>query len=78
MDDVIILLNLIFTDLQGYQIRLGESADKQRHRLFLLKTGIHVAHTNLSLSNTQFWHYIKQLEKEFTELLEEILKKLLM
>ena len=45
-DDIIILLNFIFTYLQGYQITPGLSTNKQRHRLLLLKTG-----TNPSLSN---------------------------
>ena len=46
-DDVIILLNYIFTGLHGYQITPGLSTNKQRHRFLLLKTGIHVAPTNL-------------------------------
>ena len=46
-DDIIILLNFIFTGLQGYKITPGLSTDKQRRRLLLLKTGIHVAPTHL-------------------------------
>ena len=47
MDDIIILLNFIFTGLHGYQIMPGLSTDKQRHCLLLLKMGIHVAPTHL-------------------------------
>ena len=46
-DDIVILLNFIFTGLHGYQIMPGLSTNKQRHRLLLLKTGIHVAPTHL-------------------------------
>ena len=49
MDDIIILLNFIFTGLHGYEITAGLSTDKQRQRLLLLKTGIHVAPTNLKV-----------------------------
>ena len=45
-NDIIILLNFIFTDLHGYQITPGLSSNKQR-RLLLLKTGIHVEPTHL-------------------------------
>ena len=45
--DEIILSNFIFTGLHGYQITPGLSVDKQRHRLLLLKTGIHVTPTYL-------------------------------
>ena len=44
-DDIIILLIFIFS-LHCYQIKPGLS-NKQKHRLFLLKTGIHVAPTHL-------------------------------
>ena len=47
MDDIIILLNFIFTGLQGYEVTPGLSTNKQRHHLLLLKTGIHVARTYL-------------------------------
>ena len=46
---IIILLNFIFTDLYGYEITPGLSTDKQRHRLLLLKTGIHVAPSHLQV-----------------------------
>ena len=46
-DDIIILLNIIFTGLYGYEITPGLSTNKQRHRLLLPKTGIHVAPTHL-------------------------------
>ena len=46
-DDIIILLNYMFTRLHGYQIMPGLSTDKRRHRLLLLKTGIHLAPTHL-------------------------------
>ena len=46
-DDSVILLNFIFTGLYGYQITPGLSAYKQRHRLLLSKTGMHVAPTYL-------------------------------
>ena len=46
-DDVIILMNFIFTGLHGYQIAPGLGSSKQRHRLLLLKTGIHVAPARL-------------------------------
>ena len=48
-DDIIILLKFTFTDLHGYQITPGWSTDKQRHRLLLLKTGINVAPTHVSV-----------------------------
>ena len=38
-DDIIILLNFIFTSIHGYQITQGLSTNKQRHRLLLLKGG---------------------------------------
>ena len=56
-DDIIILLNIIFTGLHGYQNTPGLSTNKQRHRLLLLRTEIHVAPTHLYLSNAQFWQY---------------------
>ena len=46
-DEIIILLNFIFTGLHGYQITPSSSTNKQRHRLLLLKTGITVAPTHL-------------------------------
>ena len=48
-DDIIILLNFIFTCLHGYQITPGLSTNKERHCLSLLKTGIHVAQTHLQV-----------------------------
>ena len=47
MDDIIILLNFIFTGLHGYEITPGLSTNKQRHRLLLSKMGIHVAPIHL-------------------------------
>ena len=47
LDDIIILLNIIFTSLHGYETTPGLSSNKQRHRLLLLKTGIHVTPTHL-------------------------------
>ena len=46
-DDIIILLNSIFTDPHGYQIMPGLRTNKQRKRLLLLKTGTHAASTHL-------------------------------
>ena len=48
-DEIIILLNFIFTGLYSYQITPGLSTNKQRHSLLLLKTGIHVAPTHLEV-----------------------------
>ena len=48
-DEIIILLNFIFTGLHGYEITPALSANKQRHRLLLLKTGLHVAPTPLQV-----------------------------
>ena len=45
-DIIIILLKFIFTGLHGYEIKPGLSTNKQRHRLLLLKKGIHVAPTH--------------------------------
>ena len=42
-DDITILFNFIFTGLHDNEIKPGLSANEQRHRLLLLKTGIHVA-----------------------------------
>ena len=56
-DDIIIILNFIFTDLHGYQTTPGLSGDKKDT---VLKTGIHVAPTYLQ-AMLQLWHYIKQL-----------------
>ena len=46
-DDIIILLIFIFTGLCGYQITSSLSTNKQRHRILLLKMGIHVAPIHL-------------------------------
>ena len=43
MNDIIILLNFIFTSLHCYQIMPGLSTNKQRHRFLLLKAGKHVS-----------------------------------
>ena len=59
-DDIIILLNVIFTGLQGYEITPGFNTNKQRHRLLLLKTGIHVAPTHL---------YVKSVQSALSDLL---------
>ena len=42
MDEIIILLNFIFTGFHDYQITPGLSTNKQRHRLLLLKMRIHI------------------------------------
>ena len=49
-DDIINLLNFIFTGLHGYQFTQGLSTNKQRHRLLLLKDG-DTCCANSSLSN---------------------------
>ena len=46
-DYFIILLNFIFTGLHGYQITRDLGTNKQRHRLLLLKMGMHVAPIHL-------------------------------
>ena len=48
-DDIIILLNFIFTSLYGYQITPGLSADN-KDTAFFVKDG-DTCCTNLSLSN---------------------------
>ena len=47
MNDIISLLNFIFTDLHSYQITPGLGADKQIHLILLSKTGIHISPTHL-------------------------------
>ena len=50
MDDIIILLNFIFTGLRGYEITPGFSTNKQKHRRFVVKDG-DTCCINPSLSN---------------------------
>ena len=46
-DDIITILNFIFTGLHDYQITPDLSTNKKTHRILFLKTGIHVAPTHL-------------------------------
>ena len=75
-DDIIILFKFIFTGLHGYQIKPGLSTNKQRHRLLLLKTGIHVASTHLYVM-LSFGNILRDQTRKFIQLLEEALKKVL-
>ena len=47
-DDIIILLNFIFTSLHGYEITPDLSNNKQRYRLLLLNTGSSIVHGGTS------------------------------
>ena len=75
-DDIIILLNFIFTGLHSYEITLGLSTNRQRHRLLLLKTGIHVVPTYLQVI-LSFGNLLRDSKIKSVQLLEETLKKFL-
>ena len=47
MDDIIILLNFIFTSLHGYEITPGLSTNKQRHRRQYIKRLENKIHTTV-------------------------------
>ena len=71
-DDIIILLNFIFTDLHDYRFK-----HQQTKKLpFVVKDG-DTCCTNLSLSNFQFWQNIEGLENKIYAAVKKNLEEIL-